>query len=236
MNKTPKFTLRLIAAALALGVGLASPAFASGDDHGGSSHHGNGIDDHGGGSHHGNGIDDHGGGSHHGNGTDDHGGGSHHGNGTDNHGGGNGTTAGASLSGTVQSGAYGKLTLKQQTRATRFEAEVKIPVPATALAITDRAAAENATLTLTLSHADGTPYAECDFDLAKFKSRRSSGQSAGYKIEIKDRRGYLQERFGVCDIDLSTAGVQSGVPAAQAGDAAEVAIDTNGVVFLGGAF
>jgi hypothetical protein len=226
MNNTPKFTLRLVAALLVLGLGGASPAFASDDDHGNNhtENHDNGKENHGSGTdNHGNGTDNHG------NGTDDRNKGS-------SSGGGNGAMLRAYLSGAVQPGARGEVKLQSQTRATRFEAEVKIPVPGDALSLADRTAAENATLTLTLSHAGGAPYAECDFDLAKIKSKKNSGRTAEYKIKINDRRGNLQERFGTCDIDPSTTGVQPGIPAVQAGDTAEVAIDTNGLVFLGGAF
>ncbi|BBL74090.1 hypothetical protein [Methylomagnum ishizawai] len=156
----------------------------------------------------------------------------------DSHGHADGKTAlAATLGGTVQAGASGRAKLGQQTRATRFEAELRIPLPADALAIPDRATAETATLSLTLSRADGTAYAECDFDLTKTKRNKRSGLvNAEYKIQIGLRRGVLQERFGLCDIDLSTEGAQQGVPAVQAGDSATVTTDTNGAAFLQGTF
>lgn len=213
MNTRSIFSFRLAAFAVAVTLGLAAPAFASKNE----SHpenHAEGHDDHG------NGSGDRDNDNH----PEDHGGG------------GIGTPAlRANLTGVVAPGARGEAKLKTKTRGSQFEAEVKVPVPSTALALADKIQAQEATATLILSRS-GVPYAECDFDFKSFKRGRAGVGSAEYKIEINDRRGVLQERYGLCDTDLATPGAQPGLPAIQPGDAAAVTIDTNGAVFLEGVF
>lgn len=218
------FSPRLVAAALIAALGLASPAFASKHDN-----HAEGSDDKGKSSH----VESHGSSANDsGNHPENHGGGS------DDHGG-SFNPAGAQpfravLAGTVEPLARGEAKLKTKRRGDRFEAEVKIPVPSAALAIPDKAAALDATLTLSLSRA-GVAYAECDLDPKSFK-RKGSRRLAEYKVEVADRGGLIQAHQGICDVDLATPGMQSGVPATQTGDAAAVRIDTNGVDFLDGVF
>jgi hypothetical protein len=234
MNTKHTFSLRLAAVAVAAVLGLASPAFASKNESHPESH-AEGHDDHGKDSHpesHGQGTDDQSKTGHtesSGKGSDD----SSKTGPTENH----GSTPAlyASLAGTVEPGARGEAKLKTKTRGSQFEVELKIPVPSASLAVANKIQAQEATLTLTLSRS-GVPYAECDFDLKAFKRGKAGVGSAKYKIEIYDRRGVLQERSGLCDIDLATAGAQTGLPAIQSGDAAAVAIDTNGTVFLEGVF
>lgn len=230
MRIEPTFPHRIAAAALiAAALGLASPAFASRNDghsDGDSSHTDNSND----GSGHTDSSND---GSSHTDGSND---GSSH---TDDHGNSaNSTGTPASrtgLVGTVEPGARGEAKLKQKRRGNQFEAEVKLPVPSAALAIADRSAAQDATLTLSLGRL-GVAYAECDFDLKSFKSRSNRPAYAEYKLEVADRGGVIQTRSGICDVNLATPGIQSGIPAIQAGDTATVTIDTNGVSFLEGVF
>jgi len=137
--------------------------------------------------------------------------------------------------------ANGEVKLKQKTSKSEFSAEVKFPVPSTALDVANVADAQDATLNLHLTDSQGRDYAECSLDLKKIKNttktRRSAASTiAKYKVEIKNRRGYLQEEFGVCDIDLNTAGIQSGVPLVQNGDTVEVTIDTNNAIVARGSF
>jgi len=53
---------------------------------------------------------------------------------------------------------------------------------------------------------------------------------AEYEVKISDRNGFLQASLGVCDVDLATVGIQSGIPLIQYGDSAEVTIDTNNAI------
>lgn len=216
MQTLRAFSRSLAAAALTAALGLASPAFASNDDN-----HAEGSDDHGKNGH-----------------SENHGAGSDDGNHSENHG---GTPSlglaplRATLAGTVEPGARGEAKLKTKLRGNTFEAEVKFPVPSVALAVPNKAAALDATLTLSLSRS-GVAYAECDFDLKSFKANNNGRRIAGYKIEVANRAGVIQSRYGICDVDLASAGIQSGVPAVQAGDVAAVKIDTNGLGFLDGVF
>jgi hypothetical protein len=246
MTMIRTFHVCLIAALIA-GATVATPSFASKNERHGENHSEGYDDDHGKGhdDDHGKGYDDDHGKGHdddRGRGYDDNrSGGGKSGGGTvggGNTGGGNTTrmTLRTRLTGTLQAGAYGEVKLEPKPRRTQFEAEVKLPIPSAALDVADKAGAQAAVLTLTLGRA-GAAYAECDFDLKSIKSNRKRGTaSAEYKIEINSRNGTLQERFGACDTDLATPGFQAGVPAVQAGDSAEVSIDTTGDVFLDGTF
>ncbi|MGZ8249154.1 hypothetical protein [Methylomagnum sp.] len=216
MKTDSMFTTRLIAAALITALGLASPAFASKNESHPENHTENSHDQ------------DKDGDSE--NDSDDHD--------KSGYSGGNGgaKVVRATLAGTVEPGARGEVKLKQKLRGNQLEAEATLPVPSAALAVADRTAAQNATLTLTLSRS-GQPYAECDFDLKSMQmNKKKATGSAKYKIEIYDRGGVLQERYGICDLDLVTPGVQRGLPTLQTGDAAAVVIDTNNASFLEGIF
>ena len=129
--------------------------------------------------------------------------------------------------------ASGKIKLEQASKKTEFEAEVKVPVPSASLSLDTLAEATGATLTLYLTDATGADYAECDFDLSKTEKSRKRGvisYSAEYKIKLTNRNGYLQEKAGVCDIDLTKDGIQPGIPTLKAGDTAQVGIDTNNAI------
>jgi len=127
--------------------------------------------------------------------------------------------------------AQGEIKLEQKTSKTEFSAEVKIPVPSSILAVTDSTVANSATMFLVLRNNLGVDYAECHLDLSNIKTATKRGVSsviAEYEVKISDRNGFLQASLGVCDIDLATVGIQSGIPLIQYGDSAEVTIDTNG--------
>ncbi|CAL1241611.1 hypothetical protein [Candidatus Methylocalor cossyra] len=140
----------------------------------------------------------------------------------------------AQLTDTSQSGALSTVKLESKPRRSQLEAELKLPVPNSVLHLVDRATAQSALLTLTFARG-GTDYAECHFDFKGFKGKRKQGAAvAGYRIDIKDYRGHVHERHGVCDTDLATPGVQPGIPAVQTGDSVTVSSDTNNLVFLHG--
>ena len=133
----------------------------------------------------------------------------------------------------------GEIKLEQKTSKTEFSAEIKIPVPSSALAVTDSAVASSATMFLVLRNNLGVDYAECHLDLNNIKTVTKRGVSsviAEYEVKISDRNGFLQASLGVCDIDLATVGIQSGIPLIQYGDSAEVTIDTNSALVGLGSF
>ena len=133
----------------------------------------------------------------------------------------------------------GEIKLEQKTSKTEFSAEIKIPVPSSALAVTDSAVASSATMFLVLRNNLGVDYAECHLDLNNIKTVTKRGVSsviAEYEVKISDRKGFLQASLGVCDIDLATVGIQSGIPLIQYGDSAEVTIDTNSALVGLGSF
>lgn len=143
----------------------------------------------------------------------------------------------AYLNGVTESQATGKMKYEVKSSKTEFGAEVKIPVPSAALEVSNTSDANFATMSLVLSDGSGQAYAICDLDFHKIKTDKYSGvRVAEYKVEISNRNGYLQEKEGVCDINLNASGIQAGVPAPQAGDYAEITIDTNDAVVVTGGF
>ncbi len=141
----------------------------------------------------------------------------------------------------VEPRANGEVKLEQKTSKSEFSAELKLPVPSAALGVTNAANAYDATLNLYLTDSQGLDYAECSLDLKQIKNtkktrRSTAGSVAEYKVEIKNRNGFLQEQYGVCDVDLNTAGIQSGIPLVQYGDTIEVTIDTNNAIVASGRF
>lgn len=139
----------------------------------------------------------------------------------------------SNLTAGVEPLAQGEIKLEQKTSKTEFSAEVKIPVPSTALGVTDTAAANNATLFLVLRDNLGVDYAECHLDLNKTKTVTNRGVSsliAEYEVKVSNRNGFLQASVGVCDVDLTTTGIQVGVPLIHYGDSAEVTVDTNNAI------
>ncbi|MEQ1528593.1 MAG: hypothetical protein ABL925_04695 [Methylococcales bacterium] len=145
------------------------------------------------------------------------------------------------LSAGVEPLANGEVKLEQKTSKSEFSAEVKLPVPSAALAVANVTDASDATLNLYLTDSQGLDYAECSLDLKQIKNTKKTKRSAAvavaeYKVEIKSRNGFLQGQYGVCDIDLNTAGIQSGIPLVQVGDSVEVTIDTNNALVASGSF
>ena len=123
----------------------------------------------------------------------------------------------AYLNSTVQTGAYGKIEFETKTNSTKFEGEVKLRLPSTAIGIADSAAAQAASVSMSLLR-NGAEYASCDFDVKKAYTTR-----AEYKTEVASYRGAAPvARYGDC-VDTNGAIV---VPAVQAGDAVEIFVDT----------
>ena len=119
---------------------------------------------------------------------------------------------------------------KPRKNESKFEVEVKFNLPNTTFDITDVADAQSTDLEMHLLRG-GIPYATCMLDLKSAKTNRRSGVTqVEYKVEVKNRNGFLQVKYGYCDIDLSTPGVQAGVPAVQAGDAFDVMTEDGSIV------
>jgi hypothetical protein len=95
-----------------------------------------------------------------------------------------------------------------------FEGEIKFALPN--LGINDATGARGTDLTMNLLRG-GSPYATCILDLESLKTRRGVTR-VEYKVEVKDRGGFIQAKHGYCDIDLNTTGNQVGVPAVQSTD------------------
>jgi len=125
----------------------------------------------------------------------------------------------------------------------KFEVELQIPFPNSLFASqVDALAAE---LELTLSRK-GVAYAKCildpeeedDDDSSFARSARSRGDdddddnvapanpSVEFKLELKKKirrsRVRLEESRGVCDLDLTVDGIQSGIPKVVRGDVIEI--------------
>lgn len=123
----------------------------------------------------------------------------------------------AYLTSTLQTGAYGKIEFETKTNSTKFESEVKIRLPSTVIGVSDSAAAQAASVSLSLLRG-GAEYASCDFDLKKAYTTR-----AEYKSEVASYRGAAPvARYGDC-VDANGA---IAVPAVQAGDTVEIFVDT----------
>jgi hypothetical protein len=98
-----------------------------------------------------------------------------------------------------------------------FKGKVKIPVdPSSQLGIIDEAAAEGADIRMILSRA-GTDFAECLLEFDEVEDEDGEDQ-AEYKVDVRLKKGAVQAKKGMCDIDLLAAGIQSGIPDAKAGD------------------
>ncbi len=123
----------------------------------------------------------------------------------------------------------------------KFKGTVKIPIPASALGIVDEASAENADIRLILSHA-GTDFAECRLVFDEIEGEDDDDDDdelqAKFKVHVRIKKGTPQAKKGVCDIDLLTPDIQSGVPDARVDDVATVTLVTGGTPtdFLEGTF
>ena len=123
----------------------------------------------------------------------------------------------AYLTSTLQAGAFGKIEFETKTNSTKFESEVKIRVPSTVIGVADNAAAQAASVSLSLLRS-GVEYASCDLDVKKAYTTR-----AEYKSEVASYRGAAPvARYGHC-VDANGTIV---VPEVQAGDAVEIFVDT----------
>jgi len=120
----------------------------------------------------------------------------------------------------------GKAVYKTHNGKEKFEAELKLLVPTQNLGLSV-SNADLASVTATLSN--GTPYAVCTLDLKKMRRGKAS-----YEINAKSSKKGIREKWGFCDVDLMTPGIQSGIPAPSAGDTVE--IDVDGTVVVTGQF
>lgn len=113
-----------------------------------------------------------------------------------------------------------------------FKGNVKMRVhPASALGIVDEASAENADIRLILSR-NSTDFAECFLQFDEFdddEEDEDEAIQAVFKIHVRMKKGAVKVTKGVCDVDLGTASIQSGVPDAQDGDLATATLVRNPV-------
>jgi Fe-S cluster assembly iron-binding protein IscA len=132
-----------------------------------------------------------------------------------------------------------KETKKGVVKKDEFKGEVRIPVdPASVLGIVDEAAAEGADVRLILSRA-GVDIAECRLAFDEIEEEDDDDEvQAEFKVDVRIKKGAVQAKKGECDIDLLTAGIQSGVPDAQADDVATARLVVGGTPtdFLQGTF
>lgn len=104
-----------------------------------------------------------------------------------------------------------------------FKITVKVPVPSVIPALPSENEAANLALKATLARG-GVPYALCSLSLDRFDDSDDDSSSvvAEYKVDLrsetKKNRVRSRNRKGSCDIDLSTAGDQLGIPDAIASD------------------
>lgn len=147
--------------------------------------------------------------------------------------------------GTSEPDAEGQARHKKETRTKNevitikkdeFKATVNVPVPSLGLGITDEASAENADIRLILSH-DGADFAECLLEFDEVEDEDGEDQ-AEYKVDVRIKKGAVQAKKGVCDVDLVTTDIQSGVPDARANDVATARLVAGGTStdFLQGTF
>lgn len=118
--------------------------------------------------------------------------------------------------------AEGEAKHKKETRngvvkKDEFKGKVKIPIdPDSQLGIIDEAAAEGADIRLILSRA-GADFAECRLAFDEIEAEDGEDR-AEYKVDVRIKKGAVQAKKGVCDLNLTTAAIDLGVPDAQAGD------------------
>lgn len=115
-----------------------------------------------------------------------------------------------------------KETQKGVVKKDEFKGKVKISVdPASALGIVDEAAAEGADIRLILSRA-GVDIAECRLVFDEIEEEDDDDDAdkiqAEYKVDVRIKKGAVQAKKGVCDMNLATAAIELGVPDAQPGD------------------
>jgi hypothetical protein len=132
------------------------------------------------------------------------------------------------------SAEYSKQTSNGATKQERFRTQAKVELPSAALGIVDAATAQAADVRVILTR-NTVDYAECtlDFDVIAQELEIEDGQTvlaneAEFAIDIRNqlKKGHLVVRVGkgTCDVDLTTPGVQAGVPVVQSGDIATVTL------------
>lgn len=118
--------------------------------------------------------------------------------------------------------AEGEAEREQETRngvvkKNEFKGKVKIPIDLNSrLGIIDQAAAERADIRLILSRA-GADFAECRLAFAEIETEDEEDQAV-YKVDVRIKKGAVQAKKGVCDLNLATAAIDLGVPDVQADD------------------
>jgi len=129
---------------------------------------------------------------------------------------------------------YSKQTSKGATKQERFRTQATVELPSAALRIVDAATAQAADVRVILTR-NNVDYAECalDFDVIAQELEMEHGQTvlvreAEFAVDIRNqlKKGNLVVRVGkgTCDVDLTTPGVQAGVPVVQSGDTATVTL------------
>jgi hypothetical protein len=129
---------------------------------------------------------------------------------------------------------YRKQTSNGAPKQERFRTQAKVELPSAALGIVDAATAGAADVRVILTR-NTVDYAECalDFDVIDQEVEMEDGQTvivneAEFAVDIRNqlKKGHLVVRAGkgTCDVDLTTPGVQAGVPAVQSGDTATVTL------------
>ena len=134
------------------------------------------------------------------------------------------------------SAVYRLQTNKGVTKQERFRTQAKIDLPSTALGIADETDARAADVRVILSRT-GTDYAECSLPFIEIEQEAEIDDGAVIEVKteaefVVDVRNMLSKKAGLvyrefvgtCDIDLGTAGIQTGVPVVQAGDVATVTL------------
>lgn len=128
--------------------------------------------------------------------------------------------------------ASGKLTKRsmgkgrgdRSAQAVHMRASMDLPLPSVMPAIADEAAAAAARFVLVLRR-EGIDYAQCSLALARVENKEGA-LVAHFKLHlqqfIKKNKLRVKAMKGACDIDLSLADVQSGMPAIMAEDEAVV--------------
>ena len=132
-----------------------------------------------------------------------------------------------------------KETQKGVVKKDEFKGKVKIPVdPGSKLGIIDEATAEGADIRMILSRQDGTTgiftdFAECRlaFDKIEMEDEEDDGDNskayAEYKVEVLVKKGAVQAKKGICDMNPTTAAIELGIPDAKAGDVVTATLVVN---------
>lgn len=103
----------------------------------------------------------------------------------------------------------------------RFVGKVVVAIPTDGIGITTADDAENAKLHYVFSR-NGVDYADCTlrFDGDEDDLNDEDNPQAEYKLDLELKKGgkSVRSRKGRCDVNLTTTGVQTGIPAIATGD------------------